>query len=389
MKPARTPEARTAHRPRVLVVDDNAALLDNMAELLGDAGYEVATATSCAGALERARDGFDVALVDVRLPDGEGTSLAPRLKERVPDGEVVLLTGLGMLEAAVAAVHAGACAYLLKPCATPELLLTLEQALRQVRLHREKRELARRAQVTEKLAAVGTLTAGLSHEIRNPLNAAALQLTVLERRVRRLEEGAQGPLLEPLLLVRDEIRRLNHILEDFLQFARPREFQSDAVEVAPLLERVRSLLSGQAEQRGVALEVEPTRVMAVRGDEERLRQVLLNLALNALQAAPPGGRVRFSASPRGDEVALCVDDSGPGIPAAVQARLFEPFFTTKAGGSGLGLSIVHAIVTQHGGTVTVEDGPLGGARLTVQLPVMVGEVPWEDDVAGPPRPGGA
>ncbi|RKH04011.1 hybrid sensor histidine kinase/response regulator [Corallococcus sp. CA053C] len=370
MKASPVQAAGLPYRPRVLVVDDNAAFLDNMTELLGDEGYEVSSATSCAAALERAKKGFDVALVDVRLPDGEGTSLAPRLKELMPDGEVVLLTGLGMLEAAVAAVHAGACAYLLKPCATPELLLTLEQALRQVRLHREKRELARRAQVTEKLAAVGTLTAGLSHEIRNPLNAAGLQLTVLERRVRRLDAAVQGPLLEPLMLVRDEIRRLDHILEDFLQFARPREFQSDAVEVAPLLERVRSLLSGQAEERDVALEVEPTRVVVVRGDEERLRQVLLNLALNALQAAPPGGRVCFSASTQGDEVALCVDDNGPGIPADVQARLFEPFFTTKASGSGLGLSIVHAIVTQHGGTIAVEAGPLGGARFTVRLPAL-------------------
>ena len=370
MKASPVQAAGLPYRPRVLVVDDNAAFLDNMTELLGDEGYVVSSATSCEAALARAKEGFDVALVDVRLPDGEGTSLAPRLKELMPDGEVVLLTGLGMLEAAVAAVHAGACAYLLKPCATPELLLTLEQALRQVRLHREKRELARRAQVTEKLAAVGTLTAGLSHEIRNPLNAAGLQLTVLERRVRRLEDAVQGPLLEPLLLVRDEIRRLDHILEDFLQFARPREFQSDAVEVAPLLERVRSLLSGQAEERDVALEVEPTRVAVVRGDEERLRQVLLNLALNALQATPPGGRVRFSASTQGDEVALCVDDSGPGIPADVHERLFEPFFTTKASGSGLGLSIVHAIVTQHGGTVAVGDGPLGGARFTVRLPAL-------------------
>nr|WP_301340487.1 hybrid sensor histidine kinase/response regulator [Corallococcus exercitus] len=351
-----------------MVVDDNAALADNMKELLEDQGYQVSVATSCAGALERAPAGFDVALVDIRLPDGEGTRLAPQLKALVPEGEVVLLTGLGMLEAAVAAVHAGACAYLLKPCATPELLVTLEQALRQVRLHREKRVLARRAQVTEKLAAVGTLTAGLTHEIRNPLNAAVLQLTVLERRVRRLEEAAQGPLLEPLLLVRDEIRRLDHILEDFLQFARPREFRSAAVAVAPLFERVSGLLAWQAEQRGVALEVEPPEGLEVWGEEERLRQVLLNLALNALEATPPGGQVRFSASAHGGDVALCVDDSGPGVPEDVRGRLFEPFFTTKASGSGLGLSIVHAIVTQHGGTLQVEDGPLGGARFTVRVP---------------------
>ncbi|WAS88699.1 ATP-binding protein [Corallococcus sp. NCRR] len=355
-------------RPRVLVVDDNAAFLDNMKELLEDQGYVVSSAMSCAGALERAPAGFDVALVDVRLPDGEGSWLAPRLKALVPDGEVVLLTGLGMLEAAVAAVHAGACAYLLKPCATPELLVTLEQALRQVRLHREKQALARRAQVSEKLAAVGTLTAGLTHEIRNPLNAAGLQLTVLERRVRRLEESVQGPLLEPLLLVRDEIRRLDHILEDFLQFARPREFRSESVAVAPLFERVGSLLAWQAEQRGVTLEVEPPGALDVWGEEERLRQVLLNLALNALEATPAGGRVRFSASAWREEVVLFVDDSGPGVPVESRARLFEPFFTTKASGSGLGLSIVHAIVTQHGGTLLVEEGPLGGARFSVHLP---------------------
>src|SRR5205085_3747712 len=94
-----------------------------------------------------------------------------------------------------------------KPYSTPDLLLTIEQALRQVRLHGEKRELARRAQVAEKLAAVGTMTAGLSHEIRNPLNAASLQLAVLERRVRKLPAADQAPILEPLRLLRGELGR--------------------------------------------------------------------------------------------------------------------------------------------------------------------------------------
>ncbi|HYG69899.1 MAG TPA: response regulator, partial [Anaeromyxobacteraceae bacterium] len=195
----------TDHRPRLLVVDDNQSLVENLAEILEDAGYAVRGANSCAEALQAARDGFAVALVDLKLPDGDGTALAPRLKELSPDGEVVLLTGFATLESAVAAVRAGACAYLVKPCATQELLVTVEQAMRQVRLHADKRELSRRAQMAEKLAAVGTMTAGLSHEIRNPLNAAALQLSVLERRIARMPEETQPPLLEPLTLVRDEI----------------------------------------------------------------------------------------------------------------------------------------------------------------------------------------
>jgi signal transduction histidine kinase len=361
-----SPEAR---RPRVLVVDDNAAFLDNLQELLGDAGYEVGIAESCRVARERASDGFDVALVDLRLPDGDGTALAAELKKELPESEVVLLTGFATLETAVAAVRAGACAYLMKPCSPQDLLLTLEQAMRQVRLHGEKRELARRAQMTEKLAAVGTMTAGLSHEIRNPLNAAALQLSVLERRVRKLSETQQGTLLEPLNLVRDEIRRLDHILEDFLQFARPREFHPEPVEVESLLRRVGDLLGGQAEARKVRLEVVPPATPArVPGEEERLRQVLINLALNALEATPAGGEVRISAGEEALKVWVMVDDSGPGVPSAVRDRIFEPFFTTKAQGSGLGLSIVHSIVTQHGGTLAVGDAPGGGARFILQLP---------------------
>src|SRR5512141_1084289 len=98
-------------RPRVLIVDDNAALVDNLKEILEEAGYAVHGYGTCRAALAGAREGFDVALVDLRLPDGDGTALAPQLKEAAPDGEVVLLTGFATLESAVAAVRAGACAY--------------------------------------------------------------------------------------------------------------------------------------------------------------------------------------------------------------------------------------------------------------------------------------
>jgi len=354
-----------ALRPRVLVVDDNAGLVENLSEILEGAGYAVAGAGSCQAALPLARQGFDVALVDLKLPDGDGTALAPRLKDLAPDGEVVLLTGFATLESAVAAVRAGACAYLVKPCATHELLVTVEQAMRQVRLH------------AEKLAAVGTMTAGLSHEIRNPLNAAALQLSVLERRVQRLPGAEQGPLLEPLTLVKDEIRRLDHILEDFLQFARPREFVPRPVEVGPVIRKVVDLLGGEAERRGVRLERAIGAVPPVAGDEERIRQVLVNLCLNALEAVADGGRVLVSCRAAPPEPALpeavprveiAIEDDGPGVPPADRERIFEPFFTTKARGSGLGLSIVHAIVTQHGGTIRAEDGPEGGARFLLRLP---------------------
>jgi len=354
---------------RILLVDDNAELVDNLAEILEDEGYDVLQATSCATARARASEGFDVALVDVRLPDGDGTDLAAELHRTAPASEVVLLTGFASVESAAAAIRTGACAYLVKPVAVPELLLTVGQALRQVRLQAEREELRRRAQLAEKLAVVGRLTAGLSHEIRNPLNAAALQLSVLERRVRKLSPEGQPALLEPLVLVRDEIRRLDQTLQDFLLFSRPRELARKPVPLEPLLRNMAELLSGDAEARQVTLEVEAAPGSpAVSADEGVLRQVLLNLILNALDVSPRGGRIRLQGGPADDEVELVVSDEGPGIPDEARDRLFEPFFTTKPNGTGLGLAIVHSLVDQHAGRVWVEPVDPAGAAFHIRLP---------------------
>jgi two-component system sensor histidine kinase HydH len=363
--------AASLERARVLVVDDNPDLLENLIEVLETAGYRALGADGVQSGQAQAKAGFDVALVDLQLPDGSGTDLAALMKERSPSSAVVLLTGHATVETAAAAVRAGAFAYLIKPCGIPELLLTVEQAMRSVRLEREKGELTRRAQRAERLAAAGTLTAGLSHEIRNPLNAASLQLAVLERRLKKLPLADQPPLLTPLQLVQDEIRRLERILQDFLQFARPRLVEAHPVNLKEMVTKVFSLLSTQATLAGVRIADElPAELPAIAGDEEQLRQVLMNLILNALEATPSGGLVIAGAHALGSEVELWIDDTGPGVPMAARERIFEPFFTTKAQGSGLGLPLVHALVTQHGGTLTLGEAPSGGARFTVTLPTV-------------------
>lgn len=357
-----------SEKPRVLVVDDNVALVENLSEILEDSDYAVRSAHTIAEADKAATEGFDVALIDVQLPDGDGKELAKRLKDTYPLGEVVLLTGFASVESAAQAVRVGACAYLVKPCATPELLLTVGQAMRQARSHAEKAVLERRARMSEKLAAVGTLTAGLSHEIRNPLNAAGLQLAVLERRIRKLANEQQGPLLDPLTLVRDEIRRLDHILEDFLQFARPREFVPEAIDLCDVVQRVYQLLERDGERRNITLQVDCQSSLLIAGEEGRLRQVLMNLALNAMEASGAGGTVVFTVHADGQDVVLTIDDTGPGIPTEMRDRIFEPFFTTKASGSGLGLPIVNAIITQHGGNISIDSSPSGGARFRIRFP---------------------
>jgi signal transduction histidine kinase len=176
-------------------------------------------------------------------------------------------------------------------------------------------------------------------------------------------------LLEPLVLVRDEIRRLDQTLQDFLLFSRPRELVRRPVPLEALLRKVAELLSGDAEARLVQLvvEVQPG-TPAAAGDEGILRQVLLNLILNALDVSPRGGRVYLRGRAVENGVELVVADQGPGISAEVRNRLFEPFFTTKPNGTGLGLAIVHSLVDQHGGRVWVSRGDTGGAAFHIHLP---------------------
>src|SRR5262249_18006138 len=156
---------------------------------------------------------------------------------------------------------------------------------------------------------VGTLTAGLSHEIRNPLNAAALQLAVLERRVRRLDLPVQPPLLEPLLLVRDEVRRLEQLVQDFLHFARPGQFVPHPVQIQALLQQWVALFQVEAEKKKVELCASSPALPPVAGMEVRLRQAVVNLVLNALEAVPEGGKVQVGAHSRSGEVWVVVEDS--------------------------------------------------------------------------------
>jgi len=221
----------------------------------------------------------------------------------------------------------------------------------------------------QRMAAVGTLTAGLSHEIRNPLNAAALQLAVLERRVRRLPEQQQAGALEPLVLVRDEIRRLDHLLEDLLQYARPRQLEQMPVDVAQLVGQACQLLASDADARGIRVSIAIDKGLTARGDSVRLREVVINLVLNALDASKRGGEIRIKGTKKGPaEVELAVEDDGPGVAPEQREKVFQPFFTTKAQGTGLGLAIVHSVVTQHRGSIRLEATEKGGAAFRVRLP---------------------
>lgn len=490
--------------PVLLIVDDNRDLAENLTDIFGLRGFDVRHTPSAREGLESARaHGFDLALVDVNLPDTSGTELLPALRAAAPSGEVVVITGHATLDSAVAAVRGGAFHYVVKPFKVDDLVATAEGALRQAALRRERTRLAqlletserryrgvvestqvlvvgldergvvrlfnrrasdvtgwtaeemlgadalerlfpsevrdhvgghlaaatsgrrtgaefeapvvtrdgrtrtilwhvvpsddgtgdhtdplalyavgsdvterrmleRRAAEAEALAHMGTLAAGLAHEIRNPLNAALLQLHLLGRGIEKLAVPDKGPLPGRVQIVEAELKRLERLLSDFLELARPRPMAREPVDLHGLLDEVLSFQEPAAQARGVSLLRRLSEASAV-GDRERLKQVFHNLVVNAMEATARGGAVTVSArrEPEG-KVSVTVSDNGRGIPRGTMEKVFEPFFTTKEAGTGLGLAIVRQIIERHGGLVELESVEGHGTRVTIHLPAYHG-----------------
>ncbi len=362
-------------RGRVLIVDDNAELASALEAVLLTAprGLTVRTASRGAEALEVAKDaGFDVAIVDVKLPDASGVDLIEPLRAASPFGEVVLITGFASVDAAIGALRSGAFAFVLKSFRPEELISTVEQALSKVRLQRERRVLEKRAADAEALSAMGKLALNLAHEIRNPLNAAVLQLHLLARDIDRLEADPEtrAALKRRGTIVGDEIGRLSRLLTEFLELARPRGLAREPVHLGRLVEDVIELEQDAATSRGVTVkkEIAPDGCVAL-GDAAKLKQVVLNLVVNALEAMKAGGELTARVAPVDEQVVLVVEDTGPGIAPEVLESVFDPFFTTKEAGTGLGLSIVRNIVDQHMGDVRIESVAGRGTRVIVRVPI--------------------
>lgn len=218
----------------------------------------------------------------------------------------------------------------------------------------------------DRITAMQTMTAGLAHEVRNPLNSAKLQLELLERRLRRQADVPK--LIEPAELAQKEIERLTEMLNDFLAFARPPELHVQDADIAEIVRHVCDLERVAAEQRGaqLALVVGPQQLPA-RVDASKLHQLVLNLVRNAVEAVGEGGHVAVELEGDQDSITVRVQDDGPGIPEEIRSRIFEPFFSTKDTGTGLGMSIVHSLVALHGGTIDL-DTSAHGTRFDVTIP---------------------
>jgi signal transduction histidine kinase len=229
----------------------------------------------------------------------------------------------------------------------------------------------------EKLATLGTLAAGIAHEIRNPLTSLKARLYTLEKHLLVVPAARKDTEI-----ISGEISRLEHIVQGVLSFARPAEPKLETIAADALLQEIQGLMSPNFESRSVQLVVQSSPELSVRADSGHLKQVLINLARNAAEAIDGSGtvtlRARAARTQRGGQeteaVIFEVSDTGKGIPPEVEKRLFDPFFSTKETGTGLGLPISARLVQKQGGTLQYQTRPGHGTTFGVVLPRVINDI---------------
>lgn len=371
----------------VLYVDDDRANLVAF-RAMAEPQYDVVTARNGEEALQVLAERPEVAVLisDQRMPGMSGIDLCERVHTSHPDTVRMLVTAYSDLSAAIAAINRGHVSrYLHKPWNADELLATLRDAVERFRLRTTVQRLQVRISETERMYALGVLTASIGHELRTPLSVVSTNVNFARKALKEMlakpGSGAEkfGDLSEveaALADAEDGAQRLTEVVEGISLSSRkePVQVSRQPVDLSHVVRSVLRLLRSEAQSRA-KLVVEMNAQPHVLGTSTRIGQVLLNLVLNAIQAMPQrpmsSNQVKVTVSARDGQAFIEVADNGSGIDAAQLSKIFDPFFTTKQKGTGLGLAIARQIIEELGGELFVESQVGIGTRFTVALPLLV------------------
>jgi signal transduction histidine kinase len=262
-----------------------------------------------------------------------------------------------------------------------ELLLALAaqsaSAIENARLYQAMLDTQEQLRQSERLAALGSMSAGLAHEIRNPLHTMQLLAYAMQK-----DSPGASTLAADLQVIQSEIGRLTLLVDQFLDFARPKPPTVSPQKLQEIMEETLLLVRAEARRYGIRIyKIWPADLPIVWVDGAQIKQVFLNILLNALQATPARGAIQVSLYAGGECITTEICDQGKGMPAEVRAQLFTPFFTTKPKGVGLGLSISQRIIEGHRGLIRISSQPGSGTMVRIELPLTGGKE-YEQDLAG-------
>ncbi len=234
----------------------------------------------------------------------------------------------------------------------------------------EKRAKEARLRRAESLAALTTLTAGVAHEIKNPLGSIGIHLELMKKEVSGKKQIETQKVLENLLIIKEEVDRLNRIVMDFLFTVRPMNAELSYDELNRVVRELLDFMKFELSEAGITVDTDLTKTgPQILMDERYMKQAVLNILKNAISAMPNGGRLRVQTVQKGNELLLKISDTGVGIPDEHMDKIFEPYFTTKDFGSGLGLTLVYKILKEHMGDIEINSKVGEGTSITLSFPV--------------------
>lgn len=394
----------------ILIVDDDQSTRKSLSLIFKRKGYQVETAGTGKEALKKVKGKFfNLALLDIKLPDLDGVELLAMIKEIHPDIAVIMVTAYASVETAIQALNQGASFYITKPLNMDEVLSTIKEVQEKQRLVLENRLLLQKIQQefdqrqqleeqirqSQKMEAVGRLAGGMAHDFNNLLTVITgnCQLMMVD-----LDEN--DPLYKLAEQIETACSRAESLTRQLLAISRKQVLQPKVLNINQVVAKMEKMFKRLIREDIELVMVPDPKIGHIWADRGQVEQVFLNLVVNAKDAMPKGGKLTFLTKnirlreslnwedmmiPPGAYIMVSVSDTGIGMDQATQTHMFEPFFTTKkeGEGTGLGLSTVYGIVKQSGGYIDVHSEPGRGTAFKLYFPVTDAAVEDSKDIKDP------